>query len=159
MFTVTRQRQWPDGDNVVEVSAGGLDYCNPDALAAKYAGEFQEFADPRAAVETAIEIVRQWRKDSGERIAIGCGATHGMTLPFSPDTFRGAREWAKRTWEKLEKCAGCGEPMPDSKREYWRANEWDGLEYCSESCATRAAEFEAEQDAEFAAEQAEETEE
>ena len=37
MFTVTRQRQFPDGENVVEVSAGGLDYTNPDALGAKYA--------------------------------------------------------------------------------------------------------------------------
>src|SRR5438046_8051608 len=83
MFTVTRQRQWPDGDNVVEVSHGGLDYCNPDALGAKYAGEFEEFADPRQAVETAIEIVRAWRKDSKERIAIGVGSTNGMTLPFS----------------------------------------------------------------------------
>ncbi len=145
MFTVTRQRQWPDGDNVVEVSHGGLDYCNPDALGAKYAGEFEEFADPRQAVETAIEIVRAWRKDSKERIAIGVGSTNGMTPPFSPDTFKHARAWAKKFWEKLPKCAGCNEPMPDSKRNYWRANDWDGLEYCSEDCATRAAEFEAEQ--------------
>ncbi len=48
--------------------------------------------------------------------------------------------------------------MPDSKRNYWRANDWDGLEYCSEDCATRAMEFEAEQQAEFEAEQAEQAE-
>jgi hypothetical protein len=152
MFTVTRQRQFPDGEQVVEVSAGGLDYTNPDALGAKYAGEFEEFADPREAVETAINIVRDWRKDSRSKVSIGVGSTHGMTLPFSPDTFAHARAWAKQTWESLEKCPGCGEPLPDS-RNRWHANDWDGLEYCSESCATRAAEFDAEENAKFAEEQ------
>jgi hypothetical protein len=153
MFTVTRQRQFPDGEQVVEVSAGGLDYTNPDALGAKYAGEFEEYADPREAVETAIQIVRDWRKDSRSKVSIGVGSTHGMTLPFSPDTFAHARAWAKQVWESLPKCAGCGEPLPDNKRGRWSANDWDGLEYCSESCATRAAEFEAEENAKFDAEE------
>ena len=149
MFTVTRQRQFPDGDNVVEVSTGGLDYCNPDALSAKYPGEFEVFADPREAVETAINIVRAWRKDTrGERFSIGVGSTLGMTLPFSPDTFAHARAWAKQTWKRLPKCAGCSEPLP-TKNDRWSANQWDGLEYCSEDCARRAAEFEAEEQAKF----------
>jgi hypothetical protein len=152
MFTVTRQRQFPDGENVVEVSAGGLDYTNPDALGAKYAGEFEEFADPREAVETAIQIVRDWRKDSRSRVSIGVGSTLGMTLPFSPDTFAHARAWAKQAWESLEKCAGCGKPLPDSRKR-WHEIDWDGLEYCCESCATRAAEFEAEEQAKFEAEE------
>lgn len=152
MYTVTRQRQWPDGTEIVEVSSGGLDYSNPDALSAKYAGEFSEFADPREAVETAIGIAREWRKDSGKRIPVGVGSTWGMTMPFDSGTFADARKWAAEVWAKLEKCAGCGEPMPDSKRGYWHANDWDGLEYCSEHCATRAMEFDAEQDAEFLAE-------
>ena len=147
MYTVTRQCQWPDGDNVVEVSTGGIDYCNPDALCAKYAGEFEEYQDPREAVEVAINIVKAWRKDSKEHISIGVGSTLGMTMPFSPDTFKGARAWAKEVWKHLPKCAGCGEPLPD-KRNRWHANEWDGLEYCGEQCATRAAEWEAQQEAE-----------
>jgi hypothetical protein len=151
MFTVTRQRQWPDGDCVVEVSTGGRDYTNPDALVEKYAGEFEEFADPREAVKTAIEIARQWRRDSKHKVSIGVGSTLGMTMPFDRGTQREAIAWAKEKWESLPKCAGCGEPLPD-KRERWHANEWDGLEYCSESCATRAAEFEAEQDAELSEE-------
>jgi hypothetical protein len=155
MFTVTRQRQFPDGENVVEVSAGSFDYVNPDCLVAKYDGEGQEFTDPREAVETAIEIVRQWRKDSHSRVSIGVGSTLGMTLPFSPDTFAHARAWAKQTWESLEKCSGCGDPLPDSRKR-WHANEWDGLEYCSEHCATRAAEFDEEQDEEFQSETIEE---
>ena len=147
MYTVTRQHQWPDGEYVVEVSAGGIDYCNPDALTAKYAGEFQEFSDPREAVETAIGIVKEWRKDApGKRISIGVGATMGFTIPFSPETFRYARAWAKKTWDRLLKCPYCGDPMPDDKRKFWRANDWDGIEYCSEQCATREMEWEAEQE-------------
>jgi hypothetical protein len=153
MFTVTRQCQWPDGKNVVEVSIGGIDYTNPDALSAKYSGEFEEYKNPREAVSTAIEIARQWRKDSGKRIAVAVGNTHGMTIPFSPDTQAHAIAWAKQVWESLPKCAGCNEPLPDSERERWHANDWDGLEYCSERCATRAAEFEAELEAEQAAEE------
>jgi hypothetical protein len=153
MFTVTRQHQWPDGNFVVEVSSGGIDYCNPDALTAKYAGEFKEFADPRIAVETAIEIVRAWRKDSGKHISIGVGSTHGMTMPFDSGTFKEARAWAKELWEKMPKCPHCSEPMPDDKREFWCANDWDGLEYCSEQCANRALEFEQEQMAEFESEE------
>ena len=34
-YTITRQRQFPEGTPVVEVSSGGLDYTNPDALVAK----------------------------------------------------------------------------------------------------------------------------
>jgi hypothetical protein len=154
MFTVTRQRQFPDGENVVEVSAGSFDYVNPDCLVAKYAGEFEEYKDPREAVEVAIQIVQDWRKDAkGKRISIGVGCTMGMTMPFSPDTFRGARDWAKQAYAKLPKCTGCNDPMPDNERNYWHANDWDGLEYCSKHCATRAAEFEAEEQAKFDAEQ------
>ena len=156
MWTVTRQRQWPDGANLVEISAGGLDYANPDALSARYPGEFSTFDDPREAVEVALDIVRAWRRDSpGIRIQVGHGSTAGMTMPFDSCTFKSAREWAKQAWENLPKCPGCAGAMPDSKREFWRANDWDGLEYCSEHCATRAAEFEAEQDAEFAEQESE----
>ena len=35
-LVVTRQLQWPEGKRVVEVSVGGIDYVNPDALVAKY---------------------------------------------------------------------------------------------------------------------------
>ena len=152
MFTVTRQRQWPDGTELVEVSAGGLDYTNPDALGEKYAGEFQTFANPIDAVEVAIDIARQWRRDSHKRIPVGVGSTHGMTMPFDSGTFRDARLWAKEVYAKLPKCAGCNEPMQDKT---WRANDWDGLEYCSEHCAQRQAEFEAEENARFELEETE----
>jgi hypothetical protein len=107
MYTVTRQRQWPDGVNLVEISAGGVDYCNPDALAAKYSGEFEEYRDPCEAAETAIEICRAWRKDNPkERIAIGLGATAGMTMPFDSCTFVSARQWAKLGARKTSQVCG-----------------------------------------------------
>jgi hypothetical protein len=155
MYTVTRQRQWPNGTELVEVSCGGIDYTNPDALGAKYAGEFEEFANPIDAVETAIEIARAWRKDSHKRISIGVGSTHGMTMPFDSGTFADARAWAKELYAKLEKCPHCGEIM---QGETWHANDWDGLEYCSERCAERVAEWEAIEQAKYDAENGIETE-
>ncbi len=133
MYTVTRQRQFPDGNQVVEVSTGTRDYCNPDALCEKYNGEMEEFFDPRKAVEIAITIVRAWRRASGQKVSIGFGNTHGDTMPFAASTFKNARAWAKAEWNELEKCPGCSNPMGKEK---WHANDWDGLNYCSERCAT-----------------------
>jgi len=94
-YTVTRQRQWPEGTPVVEISRGGLDYTNPDALSPKYPGEFRTYDDPRDAVEVAIAICRAWRKDGQRDAMVGVGATLGMTMPFDPITFQEAREWAR----------------------------------------------------------------
>ncbi len=146
-WTVTRQCQWPDGDNIVEVSDGGIDYTNPDALAAKYSGEFQEFDDPREAAETAIEICKMWRHDRPkDKPKVGCGATWGMTMPFDPSTFKELRTWAKLLWDKLEKC-GCGKPLPEKKKR-WQADDWSGQEFCSEYCANKEQEYQQQWEAE-----------
>jgi len=146
-WTVTRQGQWPNGDNIVEVSEGGIDYCNPDALVAKYAGEFQTFEDPREAAETAIEICKAWRRDRPkDKPKVGTGATGGMTMPFDPSTFKELRTWAKLTWNKLEKCA-CGQPLPDKKHR-WHADEWSGEAFCSERCAEKEIEWQQQCEAE-----------
>ena len=100
-WTVTRQLQWPEGTPAVEISSGGPDYTNPDALSPRYPGEFETYADPVEAVEVAITICRAWRKDGQRKAMVAHGATGGMTLPFDPCTFREAREWAKRRKEKL----------------------------------------------------------
>lgn len=144
MWTVTRQNQWPDGNNVVEVSEGGLDYTNPDALSKRYDGEFEEFSNPIAAAEAAITICKAWREDyKGKRPQVGSGATGGYTMPFDTDTFKGLRAWAKETWAKLPKCA-CGDPLPE-KRKRWMADDWSGDEFCSERCAEKEIEFQQEQ--------------
>lgn len=155
MFTVTRQIQWLDGDPVVEVSEGGMDYTNPDALSPVYSGEMEEYEDPIEAVEVAIGIVKDWRKDGEKKAKIGVGSTRGFTIPFEPDTFAYARAWAKKKYEQLEKCPVCSSIMEDAKEwynagfiskkgDFFPYN--DGYKYCSERCAENASEFETEEE-------------
>lgn len=153
MYTVTRQLQWPEGTAVVEVSNGGLDYTNPDALVAKYSGEFEEFLSPVEAVETAIDICRSWRNDGKKSAKVGIGATGGMTLPFDTCSFKDAQLWARKTEEGLQKCPTCGKIVEDLK-EWYLAGTYtkdgfypndDGEKYCSEYCAEKASEFETEE--------------
>lgn len=133
MYTVTRQIQWPEGAPVVEISDGGIDYCNPDALVEKYPGEFCEFQNPVEAVETAISICRAWRKDGEKRATVGIGATGGCTMPFDTCTFRDARKWGKSALAELERCPRCGEIMPEGER-YW-SHDFTDDKFCSEYCA------------------------
>ena len=144
-YTVSRQKQWPNGDPVVEVSEGGIDYCNPDALVSAYEGEFQEYRDPREAVKVAINICRAWRKDGEKKASVGVGCTGGMTMPFEMCSFKNAEAWAKERWKELEKCPVCGEIVEEMK-EWYEAGEWfgnefipfgDGAKYCSEYCAEK----------------------
>ena len=132
-YTVTRQLQWPEETPVVEISSGGIDFTNPDALAGKYPGEFEEFTDPVEAVETAIEICKAWRKDGTPNARIGIGCTSGMTIPFDSCTFEQAGEWAKQELAGLEKCDHCGGLLPS---EYFADFFGEG-KYCCEFCAER----------------------
>jgi len=118
MKTVTRQSQWGTGNMVVEISDGGIDYCNPDALSAKYRGEFEEFADPREAVETAITIAQQWQADAPDK------------------TYTALREWANSQYEELEKCCRCGDILG---KERWTHPELcEEEKFCSENCCDNA---------------------
>jgi len=141
MWTVTRQSQWPDGGQVVEISSGGIDYTNPGALAAKYPGEMEEYADPREAVEAAIKIAEAWKADAPDKdILIDHGATGGMTMPFDgmelgEETSRELREWAEGRWEAVAKCDQCGEAIrgnPTTLIDY--GDDW---QFCGEHCAER----------------------
>lgn len=158
MYTVTRQHYWGVEEKdayVVEVSAGGFDYCNPDALVSKYSGEGEEYEDPREAVEVAIQIVKDWRRDGEKRAKIGIGATGGYTMPFDPTTFADAKKWAEKEYESLEKCAGCDTVIEDAKEWYqagtiFKDGEFlpyeDGYKYCSERCAEKASGYEEEEE-------------
>lgn len=135
-YTVTRQRQWSEGTAVVEISAGGLDYTNPDALSAKYPGEFETYDDPREAVETAIAICEAWRRDGAPDAAVGYGANGGMTMPFEACTFQEARAWAKERAERLPKCDRCGAVLSNPR--YYTVPELDDERFCSEFCVGEA---------------------
>lgn len=140
MHTVTRQHQWPDGNFVVEISGGGIDYCNPDALCRKYPGEFEQFADPRDAVEAAIAIATAWKRDCPSRdISIGMGSTGGWTMPFDGEplterTFASLRDHAQSLYDELDKCDQCGDLLGKD-----RYGSHDHGEYncCSEYCAEK----------------------
>jgi hypothetical protein len=141
-YTVTRQLQWPEGKQVVEISSGGLDYTNPDALVGKYPGEFETYDDPREAVQAAIAICRAWRKDGGKGARIAHGATGGMTMPFDPCTFPAAITWAMKRYECLPKCARCGGIL--SERSIYVLEDFGDEKFCSANCADSAlAEFSA----------------
>lgn len=114
LWFVSRQVQWPDGDQVVEISKGSIDYSNPGMLVTKYRGEGEEYIDPREAVRVAIEIAQAWAKDQPRPVFIGRGCTGGMTIPFDPEelteeVFVEYREWANKTATTLPECDQCGE--------------------------------------------------
>jgi hypothetical protein len=140
-YAVTRQSYWPDGQLAVEVAGGGLDYCNPDALVAKYPGEFEEFLDPRKAVKTAIEICRKWRADlKGTRQGwptVRVGYTGGFTIPFEEGTFAHARAWAEKEWESLAKCTRCGNPLRDEGQSDRPPDVAGAERFCSRTCANQ----------------------
>jgi len=142
MYTITRQRQWPDGTLVVEISEGGLDYSNPNALRRKYEGEFQEIADPIKAVTIGIFIFESWKKDEPkEDIFIGYGGTLGYTMPFEPSQINQIKEWAQKEYTKIPICYNCGELIdPDTD---YILDEWDNP-FCSVQCIECAMEKEEE---------------
>lgn len=149
-YVVTRQLQWPEGDPVVEVSEGGIDYINPDALVPIYDGEFKEYSNPVEAVETAIDICKEWRKDGWSDAQIGIRVTRDFTMPFEACPFDYARAWSEKTLEALEKCAACNEIIEGAKEWYeagvYTENNFfsynDGLKYCSSCCAKKHSVFE-----------------
>lgn len=129
---ISRQCYWgveKDEANIVEIAQGGLDFANADMLVSKYAGEGEEYTDPREAVTAAIEIAKQWRQDAPDlTIGIGHGYTAGMTIPFEASDSDELIKWANETWEKLPKCSRCGEVLPE---EYYILED---EKLCSEYC-------------------------
>ena len=81
---VSRQCYWGSDEEdqyAVEIAYGGQDYANPDMLVPKYAGEGEEYHDPRAALTAARSILAAWVVV--EPLAhIEVGATGGNTIPF-----------------------------------------------------------------------------
>lgn len=138
MKTVTRQVNTYDGTWAVEISDGGIAYCNPGALSPKYPGEFEEYDNPVEAVEAAIRIAQAWQKDcSDKEILIDHGATGGFTIFFdgkeqNEETFAELRKWAKGLLDAMPKCDRCGEPI---FRSPITLIDYDGLKFCDEQCA------------------------
>jgi len=133
-YTVTRQHQWPDGTSMLEVSAGGRDYNNPDALVTKYPGEFETYDDLREAVTVAIAIYDAWRKDGEPEAQVGYGATGGDTMPSDACTYEEAKGWAQERYQALPKCPRCGDLLGRQRYKHTERLDSDE-EYCSPHCA------------------------
>lgn len=141
-FFVSRQCEYPDGDNVVEIATGGLDYANPGMLGPRWAslGEGQEFTDPREAVEAAINVRDQWQKllqHNGELpdIDISFGSTGGFTLPLPRMSDDELKEKADKLYEKLPKCDECGELL--GKETYTHDYAMNDEKFCRTYCAEK----------------------
>jgi hypothetical protein len=148
VFFVSRQSYWPDGENVVEIAQGGINYANPDMLCSKYPGEGEEYIGLAAAVPVAFDVARRWKADGGKRVMVALGCTGGNTVPFEDGTTPSKKHeavllrFAQAHDEKLPHCTG-GEVIPGK---LWRlADDWTDADFCSEYCANRAAEFYEEQ--------------
>lgn len=137
-YFVSRQKYWPDGQLVVEISADGPDHSGPDMLVPKFPGEGVNYEDPREAVKNAISIAQAWQRLEEEHvfIAAGYGADIVRLEPVSLDALSA---WAEQEYEGLEKCASCGDILPD-RRDCWYHFLSDDV-FCSHSCADRDLEF------------------
>jgi hypothetical protein len=80
MYFVTRQHSCIGG-RMVEISVGGKNNINPDALSEKYEGEFKEYDNALEAAKVAISIKDIWSKDCEDEINLGVGASLG-SIPF-----------------------------------------------------------------------------
>jgi hypothetical protein len=140
MWFVSRQCYWPDGQNMVEIAEGGLDYANPDMLVSKYSGEGTEYEDPREAVTAALEIAKQWKADKPDlEIEVSYGNTMGFTMPFEGSDEKELREWAEKRYKELPKCDRCGELIKGNG--YILCDDPD-YKYCSEYCAEKSQNYE-----------------
>ena len=137
-YFVSRQIYWMEGQHAVEVSAGGTDYCGPDALVAKFPGEMQEYASPSEAMKVAVEIRAAWAKEQPDEtiyLTYGhnldmCGPDMDEDSPCNPEE---ALDWAKREEDRLPKCDRCGDLLGDEKYQLTDLEE----RFCSENCANR----------------------
>lgn len=168
-YTVSRQcYTFSETPYVVEISHGGMDSCGSDAYARRYAGELETYEDPREAVEVALRIWEQWKKDKPELdIYIAHGFTAGSTLQLEPEEdqvytdFESGKEivefsiedqlkqWAEREYENLEKCARCGDVLPVPRKRFTLCAPYGDKdeEYCSERCAEQTYEYYCEEEA------------
>lgn len=137
---VSRQSYWgvdPEDQYCVEIAFGGLDYANADMLIEKYDGEGQEYSDPREAVNAALQIRDQWKKDEPQLIInVAHGFTGGSTMPFEGDKDEALKVWAEKKYLELPKCEECG-TLIDEKEHYINLDYPDDGKFCSEYCCEK----------------------
>lgn len=139
-YFVCRQNYWGVDDedsHIVEIAIGGRDYANADMLSPIWVslGEGKEFNDPREAVRAAIDICEEWKKHGRPQAKVGMGATMGFTAPFDGEEYYDLQQRAERLYEKLPKCAQCGDLL--SEKNYTHPDLMDDEHFCSEVCVEK----------------------
>lgn len=126
-YFVSRQMVWPEGTPVVEIAAC-LDMAGPDMLVEhfKSAGEGREFDDPREAVQAAIHVRDLWWAAAREHLTFEGWEKVEVRLQRSfliqeVDKLDDAAllVWADERFEKIRKCAECGDPIYDDKKAFY----------------------------------------
>jgi hypothetical protein len=151
-YFVSRQIVWPDGTPVVEI-AGCLDMAGPDMLVARWGseGEGREFDDPREAAQAAIRVRDLWwavGKDRSlkgwDKVEIRLQRSFIIQEVDELDD-AGLLVWADQRFEKIRKCAECGDPIYDDKKAFYPEGchgDDDFLccrEYCAEQNSARSS--------------------
>jgi len=134
--TVTCQIDALEGTPFVNINYKGYDEAPPDCLGGIYEG-VGEYLDPLEAVEAAISIVRRWSEDIGEEVLISYATLDGIPLcpkELDDEVIEAMKKWAKRLYDKLEKCARCG-CILDKNEYYTHYSLEPDTKYCSQTCA------------------------
>jgi hypothetical protein len=112
----------------------GKDFIGDSVLTPKYAGEFEEFDDPRAAVETAILIKNLWQHDEPDisiDYVFGSPIDQRVACIGTVDA-ENLRKWALDTVRHFPVCEWCKEIIykPDNIYSY---REHPGIVFCSQA--------------------------
>lgn len=133
-FFVTRQRNWPDGEHVIQIMRGRTFDC----VGAGHIGDVGEceYQDPTEAVHAAKLAAGDWPKCEG--IEYGPISKPGqLYMEFArKDTERDYQDldgWAQSELEHLPKCEHCGELL--GKTVYVNHFQGDDEKFCSSYCA------------------------
>lgn len=146
MYCVTRQSNYYDsGAYSVEV-ARDFEISSPGALVAKFAGEFEEYDDPREAVTVAISIRREWTRAGVDSELLTDGripftiAGNGFIYPTVCDGLTAAalRRWAQAEYDAIPKCDRCG----DLGATEWSYETGETVLACREYCAEELLNYE-----------------
>jgi hypothetical protein len=139
---VTRQSNYYDSGAYSVELASELNVSGPGALVSKYAGEFEEYDDPREAADVAIRIRKEWQKEEG--LDYSTWPPQGV-IPFTLQmndmvyatvndglTAAGLRRWANEQYDKLPKCDRCGSIGATTWRDGWGEEVLACGEFCAE---------------------------
>jgi len=136
-YIITRQAE-TEGYGFIEVTYD-KGFIGKNALKKKYTGEFEDFDDPRAAVETAILIRGLWQREEPDlMIGYGFGSTIDQSVAaHATYDAEKLRKWALDRVRSFPFCEWCDGIIykPDDIYSY---KDYPGVVFC---CKAHGAEW------------------